>query len=383
MKITGAKILGPDFIFRAQTIEIHEDTISALTPASPQDASCGEAAYVGLKMIPGLIDVHMHGYYGHSCNTESPEDLIQISQNLVKEGVTGFAAGISTAPVERTISAIRSCRRAADQMKEEKPAGAELLAVHLEGPFLNPQKKGAMDERYIRLPSAALLASYLEEGGDLIRLMTLAPEMEDAADVIEYGCRHGVGMSMGHTMATREQALAGVQQGISRATHTFNAMRPLDHRESGVLGVALLDERVECEMIADFVHLKPEICELIYRLKGADRITLISDSCQLAGLRQEQLPKDLPIVIRDAAYLPNGTLCGSISTVMTAVRNLVSIGIPLENAVKMASFNPARDLRLDHQLGSLAPGKRANFVLIDDDLRVHAVYVKGRLVYHG
>ena len=157
-------------------------------------------------------------------------------------------------------------------------------------------------------------------------------------------------------------------------------MRPLDHRETGVLGAVLLDDRIECEMIADFVHLKPEICEMIYRLKGADRITLISDSCQLAGLSQEQLPEDMPIIIREAAYLPNGTLCGSISTVMTAVRNLVSIGIPLEEAVKMASYNPARDLGLEDTLGSIAPGKRANLVLVDDELRVRAVYIEGKLV---
>ena len=375
MKIVGAQVLGPDFRFHDYTVEIQGDTITALTEATSQEQFCDVVSYQGLKMIPGLIDTHMHGYYGKQCSSKDSDDLAVISYRLALEGVTGYAATISTSPDERALDGIRSCRLAA-----EKDGGSQLLAIHMEGPFMNPVKKGAMNAEYMRKPSAELLNAYLAEGGDLIRLMTMAPELEGAKEFVRYANAQGVAISMGHTFATRQEALNAVEWGIHRATHTFNAMRPLDHRESGVLGVVLMDERIQCEMIADFVHVSPEVCQMIYRLKGADRVTLISDSCALAGLKQEDLPENIPYIIGKAAYLKNGTLCGSVGTVMTCVRNMVSVGVPLEEAVKMASYNPARDLRVEDRLGSIEAGKWATFVLIDDDLNVEAVYVKGKLI---
>ena len=375
MKIIGAQVLGPDFQFHNISVEIQGDTITALTNSTSQEPSCDVVSYDGYKLIPGLIDVHMHGYHGIACESASPKELLQIGQRLAKEGVTGYAATISTSPDNKALDAIHSCRLAA-----ENEENAHLLGIHMEGPFLNPLKKGAMNERYIQKPAASLLATYVKVGGEMIRLMTMAPEMEGAEKVACFALQNGVNLSMGHTMATREEALAAIDWGIKRSTHTFNAMRPLNHRESGILGAVLMDERVQCEMIADFVHLSPEICQMIYRLKGADRITLISDSCALAGLRQEDLPEDLPYIIDKAAYLPNGTLCGSIGTVMTCVRNMVSIGVPLEKAVQMGSLNPARDLNLHDRLGSIEPGKLATFVLVNDALDVKAVYVKGKQI---
>lgn len=375
MKIVGAQVLGPDFRFHDYTVEIQGDTITALTEAASQETSCDVVSYQGLKLIPGLIDTHMHGYYGKQCSSMDPEDLAVISYRLALEGVTGYAATISTSPDERALAGIRSCRLAA-----EKDEGSQLLAIHMEGPFMNPVKKGAMNAEYMQLPSKELLDAYLAEGGDLIRLMTLAPELEGTREFAEYAAEKGVTLSMGHTFATRQEALNAADWGIHRATHTFNAMRPLDHRESGVLGAVLMDDRVQCEMIADFVHVSPEVCQMIYKLKGADRVTLISDSCSLAGLKQEDLPEDMPYIIGKAAYLKNGTLCGSVGTVMTCVRNMVSVGVPVEEAVKMASLNPARDLRVDDRLGSIEVGKWATFVLVDNDLNVKAVYVKGKLI---
>ncbi len=375
MKIVGAQVLGPDFRFHDYTVEVQGDTITALTEAASQETSCDVVSYQGLKLIPGLIDTHMHGYYGKQCSSKDPEDLAVISYRLALEGVTGYAATISTSPDERALAGIRSCRLAA-----EKDEGSQLLAIHMEGPFMNPVKKGAMNAEYMQLPSKELLDAYLNEGGDLIRLMTMAPELEGTQEFAEYAIKKGVTLSMGHTFATRQEAMNAVTWGIRRATHTFNAMRPLDHRESGVLGAVLMDDSVQCEMIADFVHVSPEVCQMIYKLKGADRVTLISDSCSLAGLKQEDLPEDMPYIIGKAAYLKNGTLCGSVGTVMTCVRNMISIGVPVEEAVKMASYNPARDLGVEDHLGSIDVGKWATFVLVDDELNVKAVYVKGKLI---
>ena len=380
MKIQGARVLGPDFQFHEETVEVQQGFITALTSSTSQEASCDVVSYPGCIVIPGLIDVHMHGYYGKSCSSQNPEDLLAMSKALAKEGVTGFASGISASQDEKALGGIRAFVAAQKKQNQQAPEGAELLGLHMEGPFLNPVKKGAMREENIQLPSVSLLTQYVEAAEGQLRIMTMAPEMPGAQDVIQYGLTKGIHFSMGHTMATREEALRGADWGMTRATHTFNAMRPLDHRESGVLGVSLLDERIQCEMIADFVHLKPEICELIYRLKGPEKITLISDSCELAGLSQEQLPDNLQIVIKDAAYLPNGTLCGSTGTVMTAVRNMVSIGVPIEEAVRMASYNPACDLGLQDSVGSLAPGKKANFVVLDNNLTVKAVYIAGQVI---
>ena len=375
MKIVGAQVLGPDFQFHNYTVEIQDDTITALNEAASQETSCDVVSYSGLKLIPGLIDTHMHGFFGKDCETNDPEDLAVISYRLAKEGVTGYAATLSTAPNERALAGIRSCRLAA-----EKDEGSQLLAIHMEGPFMNPVKKGAMNAANMQLPSTEVLDAYLEEGGDWLRLMTMAPELPGAEDFVRYAQKKGIKISMGHTFATHQEALNAVEWGVERATHTFNAMRPLDHRESGVLGAVLTDERVQCEMIADFVHVSPEVCKMIYKLKGADKVTLISDSCSLAGLKQEDLPADMPYIIGKAAYLKNGTLCGSVGTVMTCVRNMVSIGVTLEEAVRMASFNPARDLGMEDRLGSIEIGKWATFVLVDDELNVKAVYVKGKLI---
>ena len=375
MKIVGAQVLGPDFQFHNYTVEIQEDTITALNEAASQENSCDVVSYSGLKLIPGLIDTHMHGFYGKHCETNDPEDLAVISYRLAKEGVTGYAATLSTAPNERALAGIRSCRLAA-----EKDEGSQLLAIHMEGPFMNPLKKGAMNAANMQLPSTELLDEYLAEGGEWLRLMTMAPELPGAESFVRYAQDKGVKLSMGHTYATHEEALNAVEWGVKRATHTFNAMRPLDHRESGVLGAVLMDDRVQCEMIADFVHVSPEVCMMIYKLKGSDKVTLISDSCSLAGLKQEDLPEDMPYIIGKAAYLKNGTLCGSVGTVMTCVRNMVSVGVPLEEAVKMASYNPARDLGVQDRLGSIEVGKLATFVLVDDELNVKAVYVKGKLI---
>ncbi len=375
-KRISAQILGPDFQFHLRTIEIENGIIKALTLPTSQDNSCDVVSYDGLKVIPGLIDVHMHGYHGYSCHTDQTEDLMAMGKWLAKEGVTGYAVSLSATSQEKALAAVHTCRLAAKM----RGNGAKPLGIHMEGPFLNPIKKGAMEERYIQLPSVDVLERYLQEAGEMPFLMTMAPEMKGAKELTDYALTRGVHLSMGHTAASYEKAREAIQWGINRVTHTFNAMAPLHHRESGVLGVALLDDGVQCEMIADFVHLRPEICKLIYRLKGANRVTLISDSCQLAGLQQKELPPELSIVLKDAAYLPDGTLCGSIGTVMTGVRNMVTLGIPMEEAVQMASYNPARDLGIEKWIGSIDIGKKANLVVVDDAFAVQAVYIEGEQI---
>ena len=393
--IKNAVILTDEFVFRPGSLTIEHDTISAIQLEAPQadnDPVSGIATAssdteesividaAGQMLIPGLIDVHMHGYYGIACSDPDPEHIRQLGQHLVKEGVTGYAPSISSTFNDKALAGIDSIVNAI-KLEEEEVTGTRILGIHMEGPFLNPVKKGAMNEKAIQMPNPELFMEYLEHAHGNLKIMTMAPEMEGALDLTKEAVQNGVKISMGHTNATYEEAMKGIDAGMSRATHTFNAMRGLNHRDSGILGAVLNDDRVECEMISDFVHVLPEVCRIIYKMKGADRVTVISDSMQLAGLKQEDLPPELPVILDKAAYLKNGTLCGSIGTVMTGVRNLSSIGIPLAECIKMASYNPARDLGREEETGSIQVGKKADLVLINDQLEVQRVFVLGKELF--
>lgn len=378
MKIINAKVLGPDFQFLDTTVTVENGRFTSLEACS-EDKDPETIDAQGMYMIPGLIDVHMHGYGGVSCEDIDPLKIRRLGQILMTKGVTAYAATIGSSHKEPAILGIKA-NAEASKMEIAERTGSRNLGMHMEGPFLNVAKKGGMDKNCLVPPSIECLKDYMAACGDqfAIKIMTIAPEMEGAEAIIRYGSEKGIHFSMGHTMATAEEAYKAIEWGADRATHTFNAMRTLDHREIGVLGVSLTDPRIQCEMICDFVHLRKEICQLIYRVKGADKVTVISDALLLAGMDQSQIPAGIGVEIRDALYLPDGTLCGSTGNVMIGVRNLVSAGIPLEDAVKMASLNPARDMDMDQELGSIAVGKLADFVLLDQDLNVCAVYIDGK-----
>lgn len=379
MIFKNACILNDSFRFVKGSLEVNDGVITAVNEGNTSAAVEGEIDVQGKKIIPGLIDVHMHGYASVACSDADPERIRMIGRALAKKGVTSYAATIGSAKDDTALGGIRANAKA-KVMEDQNRTGSRILGMHMEGPFLNIKKKGGMDPRNIVAPTLDRLISYMEAGGQEapVRIMTIAPEMEGAEDVIRYGAERGIQFSLGHTDATQEEAEKAINWGANRATHTFNAMRALNHREIGVLGVSLTDDRLQCEMICDFVHLKKEICKMIYLLKGTDKVTVISDSLQLAGMDPEDIPAGLGVEVRDALYLPDGTLCGSIGNVMIGVRNLVSIGIPLEDSVKMASINPARDVNADKELGSIAVGKKADLVILDDDLEVSAVYIDGK-----
>lgn len=379
MIITNAHALLSDFSFHDAAVAVENDTIREIGTAFRPDPCEPVLDASGLYLIPGLIDVHMHGYYGCCCEGSDPQKMHTIGRHLAEEGVTGYAATIASSRNDQAFAAIEANVRAHNE-HQPKRDGAKILAIHMEGPFLNPVRKGGMDESCLQAPSVELLEQYVSRGNGLVRIMTIAPELPGADKVIYHGTALGLHMSMGHTNAVRREVMSAIEWGICRSTHTFNAMRPLHHRESGVLGAALTDDRIECELIGDFVHVAAEVCQMVYHLKGKDRVTLISDSCEMAGLRPDQVPADCDLILKEAAYLPNGTLCGSLCTVMKCVRNMVSIGVPLGEAVKMASYNAARDIGAEHETGSIKPGKKADLVLADRELNVKAVLIDGQMV---
>ena len=259
--------------------------------------------------------------------------------------------------------------------------GAQVLGVHAEGPFISPRRKGAQAESAIQRPDAALLAPW----ADVIRLMTLAPEIDGALDCIRAARKLGITVSMGHTDATLAQARAGIEAGIDHATHTFNAMPPLNHREPGAIGAALADDRVYCELIADTFHVHPALFGILARQKG-DHLVLITDSIASAGLPDGPHDQLGVTVIVDGirCRFPDGTIAGSALTMDRAVRNFrEQTGLTLWQAVNMASLYPARSVGADGAKGSLAVGMDADILIADADFRVRRTYVRGACVYEG
>lgn len=266
---------------------------------------------------------------------------------------------------------------------QEKTKGAKILGIHAEGPFLNLKRKGGMSANNIIEPDIQKLERLIAHSKGFLKIVTVAPELPGATELIRYAAEKGIMVSLGHTDATYEQACAGIEAGATQATHAFNAMRPYNHREPGVLGAVLNYEDVTCEMICDYIHLHPVTCEMIYRLKGADRIRMISDSENVAGIEISEYEANgmMLYVKHGVVRLADGTIAGSTKTLMDGVKNLLNAGIPMGDVVKMASYNPAKSLKLENQTGSIAVGKCADLVVLNKEYEVEYTFVNGVCVY--
>lgn len=368
MIIKNGHVLSSDFSrFEDRDLMIEDGRICDHPPA---DAAVVDAK--GAYIIPGFIDTHLHGYQGVAFCDEAA-DITPAALALARQGVTGFALSIACRPLDELEASLRANARRVGQGGK----GARAYGIHCEGPFISKEKSGAMNppEAECSLESVGRL---LKAGEGHIKIMTIAPERENALKVIAaYSDR--LSFSMGHTMATYEETLTAINAGACRATHTFNAMRSLHHREPGVLGAALTDDRVTCEMIADFVHLNPVLCQMIYRLKGPEKITLVSDTGELGGMPDGDYPSDGEILTVKNGVCRNaeGTIAGSCFTLLKGVQNLRTLGIPLNDISRMASLNPAKALGVEGITGSIAPGKWADLVFCDEMAHISAVYVNG------
>lgn len=332
----------------------------------------------GLYVIPGFIDTHDHGCVGVEFAAED-EDFEKARMWLAEQGITGVAPTVRSMPMEPTLAAERNIVREAGK----RSGGAKILGIHLEGPFISSARSGAMTAPDMVCGPEAL-KKMAEAAEGMLRIMTLAPERENAASVIKTAGELGVKISLGHSTAEYEVAEAAVEAGASRATHVFNAMRPLSHRQTGILGAVLTDDRVTCEMICDFVHLDQAAVLLVYRLKGAERITIISDSGCMTGLGDGEYRVgdhgQLRIVKNGVCRTPEGTIAGSCVSMLAGVRNLLGMGISLEEVSLMASLNPARALGVEDKVGSIEEGKAADLIVCDKELNIRAVLIDGKFV---
>ena len=376
MVLTNAIIVDENFKLRECDLRIEGEKITEIG----EDLSDGEVLNLsGRYILPGFIDTHLHGAYGTRLSGDKDVDLSKITRFEVTQGVTGFT--ITTAATEFG-GLLAEINRAVISALDE-PKGAKILGIHAEGPFLNPKRKGAMNADNIIAPDVEKLKAMISHGKGFLKLITIAPEMPGAPELIRYAVANGLKVSLGHTDATFEEAQAGIRAGATEATHTFNAMRPYNHREPGVLGAVLLSDEITCEMICDYVHLHPATCELIYCLKGADRIRMVSDSGHAAGMDITEFEVNgITRYVKDGVIrLADGTIAGSAKTLLDGVKNLLRAGVPMGEVAKMTSYNPARCLKLEQQVGSIAVGKCADLVVLNEVYEVEYTFVNGKCVY--
>lgn len=337
-------------------------------------------------LVPGFIDVHIHGSGGADVMDATPEALETMSRFLVRHGVTGFYATTVTASHAATLAAVETAARYVESRQvgsgRNRAAGARVLGVHLEGPFLSPEFPGAQNPAHIRPPSTAELEELL--GAGPVRMITLAPEVPGADTLIGMAAAAGVRVVLGHTAATFDEATAAIDAGVSQATHTYNAMSGLHHRRPGALGATLSDSRIYAQLIADGIHVHPAAMRILARCKGPTRTLLISDAIGAAGMPEGRYEMGrLPVIVKDGACrLEDGTLAGSVLTLDAALRKFMSAtGWPLVQAWSATSLSQSKAMGLDGELGSIRRGAHADLVLLDSEAQVAATVVGGRLAY--
>ncbi len=332
-------------------------------------------------VVPGFIDEHIHGAMGSDGMDGTIADISTISQALLKEGTTAFLVTTMTQSPENIDRALNAVN---EYLKESNENGARVLGVHLEGPFISTKHVGAQPIEYVQAPGIKAFKRYENASGDNIRIVTLAPEVEGAEELIKYLKGKGVVASMGHTDATFEQVETAKAWGATNITHTFNAQTPLHHRKAGVVGSALYDDELVCELICDTIHVSVPAMKLLVKCKPHDKLVLITDS-----MRAKQLPDGISelggqtvIVKNGEARLENGALAGSVLKMNVAVKNMVEkVGVDFCTAVDFATANPAKSLGVYAERGSIALGKRADFTVLDGDFNVIMTIVGGKVEY--
>lgn len=360
-------------------VKISDGVIESMGTDLPQ-ADGSEIIDVGDNLvIPGLIDLHVHGAAGSDVVFGDDDSIQHVARFLAANGVTAFQPTSVAAPMkllDRTIERVRN-------MCYGPVSGARVLGLHMEGPFLNPLRKGAMDGQYLLPPSLGLIDKWLTLAQGTINQMTIAPELPNALSAIRYLVRKGVTVSAGHTDATFFDMQEAFRAGVTVCTHTFNAMRGFHHREPGALGAVLTQRGIMCEVVADGTHVHPAAIRLLIEAKGLREVLLVSDSILAAGLPEGQYVFSGQPVTVDAhgrCLLSDGTIAGSVATLTKCLQNVVeTCGVPLEDALCMVTLNPARVAGVDHRKGTLAVGKDADVVVLDQNYDVLWCIVEGEV----
>ncbi|MEH7483921.1 N-acetylglucosamine-6-phosphate deacetylase [Neobacillus drentensis] len=335
------------------------------------------------KAIPGLIDVHIHGVNGADTMDATKEALDIMVTALPKEGTTSFLATTMTQEGKQIENALIN---AGQYIEEQQSIGkAEILGLHLEGPFVNSKRAGAQPIQHIIDPDIALFQKWQNLTSGNIKLVTLAPERPGGLEMIRYLKSNGIIASIGHTDATFDEVDEAIDAGANHVTHLFNQMRGLHHREPGVVGAAFLRDELKAEIIVDGVHVRPEMVKLAFKQKQSEGLILITDSMRAKCLKNGKydLGGQEVTVKNGKAVLEDGTLAGSILKLGHAVKNIIAYtGCPLEDAIEMASVNPAKQLNIYDRKGSIAVGKDADIVILDEEMEVYMTLCHGAIAFN-
>lgn len=329
----------------------------------------------GMFLSPGFIDIHNHGALGFDIMDSSKEALDGIGSYHIKNGVTSYLGTVITSSYENMEEAIENI------VDYKNKNTSKILGIHLEGPFFRKEKKGAQNIDFIRNPDLGWIKNLLKISSGKLKMVSLAPELDGAREVIKYLKSKKVKVAMGHSCASYEEAKSAIDDGASIATHLFNGMRDFHHREPGLVGASLVNGRVYCEIIYDRFHMHDAAAEIALKMKGYRRIILVSDSMRAGGLTDGEYELGGQVVsVKDGeARLESGNIAGSTLSLREAVHNMVKyLDVPVNEAVRMASLNPAKALGFHKDIGSIEEGKRADLILFDKDINIKKVFSGGR-----
>lgn len=332
--------------------------------------------------IPGFVDVHIHGAGGHDVMEANETALSTITGRLAAFGTTSLLATTITASADDTCRSVEGIAKYISGQYQTSDTRAEILGIHFEGPFLSKERRGVHPAEWLQLPSAELLQRFLQAAAGNARILTIAPELLGATPCIDAARSLGMVVSIGHTDATYEQARAAVAHGAHHATHVYNAMRPFTHRDPGVIGAVLTTPEVTAELIADGIHVDEIAMKVLLQAKGAQGVVLISDGTSATGMPDgEYMLGGLKVTVNGGVCRnAEGRLAGSTLTLDRALRNIVGLGIPLADAVRMLTLNPATLLGIEFKKGALRTGADADIVLLNDGLEIERVWARGTVV---
>ncbi len=359
------------------SILVEDGKIKEINPSNIDTDSILDAN--GLYVSPGFIDVHIHGAGGSDTMDGTSESVNTISKTIIKHGTTSFTPTTMTVAVDD----IRKSLDAIKKVKEKGSDGAHILGVHLEGPFVSPKAIGAQNPNYILMPSISAYNDIVKDYEDIIISITLAPEVEGAKELIKYLSSIGIVCSLGHSSATYEEAMEAIECGACHATHLFNAMTPLTHRNPGVVG-AVFDSDITTETISDGIHISYPALRIAYKQKGTDNVLLISDAMMACCMPNGNYSLGgQEVIVNDGeARLKNGALAGSVLTLDKAVKNVYkNSNLPLYEVIKMASYNGAKHCKVEDHKGQIKEGYDADLIFFDDDINIKKVLVLGKEVY--
>ena len=382
--LSGARVVTPLGVIADGWVTVAAGRIAGVGVGRPED-QVGSINLHGAWVVPGFVDLHMHGGGGHSVTNGDPEEAAQAVAFHQRHGTTSTLLSLVTAPVDHLVSAISSLADLVERHRRPDGRPGQVAGIHLEGPFLSRARCGAQDPRWMIDPDPATVERLLHAGRGCVRSVTIAPERLGALAAIEQLRAAEVIAAVGHSEATHDETIAAFDAGARLVTHLCNAMGPFHHREPGAVGASLDDTRAACELIADGHHVHPSMVRTIVGAKGCGGVALITDAIAAAGAGDGDYHLGgQSVVVRDgvARQKATGSLAGSTLTMAEAFANVVRWGVPLEQVSQMASEVPARVLGVADLVGSIEVGKSADLAVLDDDLSAIAVVARGRVV-HG